>query len=207
MSDSIAWRRLCRIPLDGSVPHPTTLMKLTTRCGSAGGATRTKMRDRSRSAGERAHDIGSKLRLRTAARKNEAQTDEAQTAVRRVTGELADLAEKAARDAERLLANAKRTLRRARARAAQQKERGQRDAAAGRRRGQLTRAVNDLTKLLDATLASPRRPANASPVSPLTARRDGSACTTRTAARSPRAGSANRSSSATPRTKLNQDPP
>ena len=22
-------------PLDGSVPHPTTLMKLTTRCGSA----------------------------------------------------------------------------------------------------------------------------------------------------------------------------
>jgi len=26
---------LCRIGLDGSVPHPTTLMKLTTRCGSA----------------------------------------------------------------------------------------------------------------------------------------------------------------------------
>src|SRR5260370_33860712 len=25
----------CRIPLDGSVPHPTTLMKLSTRCGSA----------------------------------------------------------------------------------------------------------------------------------------------------------------------------
>jgi len=29
------WRRFCRIPLDGRVPHPTTLMKLTTRCGSA----------------------------------------------------------------------------------------------------------------------------------------------------------------------------
>jgi len=35
VSDSITWRVFCRIPLDGSVPHPTTLMKLTTRCGSA----------------------------------------------------------------------------------------------------------------------------------------------------------------------------
>ena len=35
VSDSITWRRFCRIPLDGSVPHPTTLMKLTTRCGGA----------------------------------------------------------------------------------------------------------------------------------------------------------------------------
>ena len=35
VSDSITWRRFCRIPLEGSVPHPTTLMKLTTRCGAA----------------------------------------------------------------------------------------------------------------------------------------------------------------------------
>jgi IS5 family transposase len=35
VSDSITWRRFCRIPLDGRVPHPTTLMKLTSRCGSA----------------------------------------------------------------------------------------------------------------------------------------------------------------------------
>jgi IS5 family transposase len=35
VADSIGWRRFCRIPLDGVVPHPTTLMKLTTRCGSA----------------------------------------------------------------------------------------------------------------------------------------------------------------------------
>src|SRR4051812_3608362 len=35
VSDSINWRRFCRIPLDGHVPHPTTLMKLTTRCGTA----------------------------------------------------------------------------------------------------------------------------------------------------------------------------
>jgi transposase, IS5 family len=33
VSDSISWRRFCRIALDGKVPHPTTLMKLTTRCG------------------------------------------------------------------------------------------------------------------------------------------------------------------------------
>ena len=35
VSDSISWRRFCRIPLEGRVPHPTTLMKLTTRCGEA----------------------------------------------------------------------------------------------------------------------------------------------------------------------------
>jgi transposase, IS5 family len=35
VGDSITWRRFCRIPLDGRVPHPTTLMKLTTRCGTA----------------------------------------------------------------------------------------------------------------------------------------------------------------------------
>jgi len=39
VSDSITWQRFCRIPLDGKLPHPTTLMKLTSRCGStaAGG--------------------------------------------------------------------------------------------------------------------------------------------------------------------------
>src|ERR671910_432330 len=35
VTDSISWRRFCRIPLDGGVPHPTTLMKITTRCGEA----------------------------------------------------------------------------------------------------------------------------------------------------------------------------
>jgi IS5 family transposase len=33
VSDPVSWRRFCRIPLDAKVPHPTTLMKLTTRCG------------------------------------------------------------------------------------------------------------------------------------------------------------------------------
>lgn len=34
VSDSIAWRRFCRISLAALVPHPTTLMKITSRCGS-----------------------------------------------------------------------------------------------------------------------------------------------------------------------------
>ena len=38
------------------------------RIQAAGGATRTRVRDRSRSAGKRAHAIGSKLRLRTRGR-------------------------------------------------------------------------------------------------------------------------------------------
>lgn len=207
VSDSITWRRFCRIPLEGRVPHPTTLMKLTTRCGSAaveglneallakaaeakllrtnrvrvdttvvpsnvayptdsgllakaitriaattrrihaaGGAVRTTVRNRSRAAGKRAHQIGFKLRSRSAAGR-----DEALAAVRRVTGELADLAETAVRDAERLVVNAKRALRRARAKARAEHARGESDPVAGRRRGRLARAVDDLTGLLEAT--------------------------------------------------------
>ena len=33
VTDSISWRRFCRIPLDQPVPHPTTLVKLVGRCG------------------------------------------------------------------------------------------------------------------------------------------------------------------------------
>jgi IS5 family transposase len=33
VADSISWRRFCRIPIDGKVRYPTTLMKLTSRCG------------------------------------------------------------------------------------------------------------------------------------------------------------------------------
>jgi IS5 family transposase len=33
VADSLAWRRFARIPLDAEVPHPTTLMKITSRCG------------------------------------------------------------------------------------------------------------------------------------------------------------------------------
>ncbi len=33
VADSISWQRFCRIPLGGAVPHPTTLIKITSRCG------------------------------------------------------------------------------------------------------------------------------------------------------------------------------
>jgi hypothetical protein len=116
------------------------------RIRAAGGATRTKVRDRSRAAGKRAHAIGAKLRSRSAAGR-----DEALAAVRWTTGELAEVAERAADEAERLLANARQSLRRARAKAAQQKAQGVRDPAVGRRRGRLARAVNDVSDLVDAT--------------------------------------------------------
>jgi IS5 family transposase len=33
VADSISWQRFARVPLGTAVPHPTTLMKITTRCG------------------------------------------------------------------------------------------------------------------------------------------------------------------------------
>ena len=252
VSDSITWRQFCRIGIDQPVPHPTTLMKLTTRCGSvavnglneallakavaakvlrttkvrvdttvvpanvayptdsgllakavnriattgrriraAGGAVRTKLCDRSRAAGKRAHDLNAKLRTRNAAAR-----DEALAIVRHKNLELADLAETAAAEAQRLLANAKRAIRTAKKKAAQLKAEGRSDAAAGRRRGRLVRAVNDLTELLDAT----RRIAAADPAAdgwhhPRRRHPTSSACTTQTPARSRRADSASRSSS------------
>ena len=33
VADSLAWRRFCRVPLGTRVPHPTTLWKITKRCG------------------------------------------------------------------------------------------------------------------------------------------------------------------------------
>jgi transposase, IS5 family len=35
VSDSIGWRRFCRLPLDRTVPHPTTLVKPVRRAGPA----------------------------------------------------------------------------------------------------------------------------------------------------------------------------
>ena len=116
------------------------------RIQAAGGATRTRVRDRSRAAGSRAHGIAARLGLRGAQGR-----EEAQATVRRITGELAGLADRAAADAERLLANARTALCRATARAAELAAAGVRDAAAGRRRGRLHRAVSDLADLLEVT--------------------------------------------------------
>jgi len=191
VTDSITWRRFCRIALDGSVPHPTTLMKLTTRCGeavvaglnegllakaagakllrtnkvradttvvegdvgyptdtgllakavgsitrtvqrikTAGAATRTRARDRRRSVGRRARTIASKLRLR-----GQQQRDQAQAFVRRITGELAGIAEQALAEASVVARNAKRAVRR----------------ASGRRKAWLRQAINHLESLIGRT--------------------------------------------------------
>ena len=203
VADSISWQRFCRIPFGTRVPHPTTLMKITTRCGdaavtglneallvkaaaakllrtekvradttvveadvayptdsgllakavgamartvdrvkAAGGATSTRARDRRRSAGRRACSIASKLRLR-----GQQERDQAQAAVRRITGELAGIAEQAIRDADAVIRNANRALRRATGPRHGQL-RGQRQ---GQRRGQLRRAINDLDTIVRRT--------------------------------------------------------
>lgn len=191
VADSISWQRFCRIPLGTRAPHPTTLMKITTRCGdeavqalneallskaagqkllrtrkvradttvvgadvayptdsgllakavgqmsravqrvkAAGGATRTRSRDRRRAAGRRARTIAAKLKLRGAQ-----QREQAQDTVRRVTGELADLAETAMAESAKIIGNGKRACRR----------------ATGRRKGQLRQALDDLATIIDRT--------------------------------------------------------
>jgi transposase, IS5 family len=172
VADSISWTRFCRIPLGTKVPHPSTLEKITTRCGpqvirqlnealvakangqkvvktgkvradttvvpanvayptdsgllakaiaritalvtaihAAGGAPRTRVRDRRRSARARAHQIAAHLRQRT---------EEAKGEVLAVTGELAELCDTSITEARAVVRNARRCAAR----------RG--DAAAGR---------------------------------------------------------------------------
>jgi transposase, IS5 family len=71
------------------------------RIQAAGGATRTKVRDRRRSTRRRAHQIAKTLRGRS---------EQAKQMVLRTTGELADLAEQAVGDAARVARNARRAL-------------------------------------------------------------------------------------------------
>ena len=118
--------------------------------------------------------------------------------MQRITGELAELAETAAQDARTVAGQRPPGVAPGPGQGRRAGRGRSRDAAAGRRRGRLVRAVNDLTELLDGDRArSPRRPGSGSPGPRRTARPGGSACTTRTPGRSPRAGSVNRSSSAT----------
>ncbi len=194
VSDSISWRRFCRIPLDGKVPHPTTLMKLTTRCGeaavaglneallaraagqkllrtarvradttvisanvayptdsgllakaagklvrtarrvqAAGGATGTVMTDRRRAAARRVREIAARLRARS-----KLAREESSTAIARVTGELAGLAEKTAAQATAVLRNGRRALPK---------------ALSGRVRGRLRRALDELAVTIGRTAA------------------------------------------------------
>jgi len=192
VSDSITWRRFCRIPLDSKVPHPTTLMKLTTRCGeqavaglnealwakaaagkllrtarvradttviaanvayptdsgllakavgklvrtvrrvqAAGGATGIHMTDRRRAAARRVREISGKLRTRS-----KLGREESTQAIRRVTGELAGLAETTAVQATAVLRNGRRALPK---------------AISGRMRGRLRRALDELAVTIGRT--------------------------------------------------------
>src|SRR5258707_10826229 len=80
--------------VEAAVAYPTdsgllakaigTMARTVARVKAAGGATRTRARDRRRWAGRRARSIAAKLRLR-----GEQNRDQAQAAVRRITGELA----------------------------------------------------------------------------------------------------------------------
>jgi IS5 family transposase len=106
------------------------MARAVARIKAAGGATRTASRDRRRSAGRRARSIAAKLKLR-----GEQQRDQAQTAVRRITGELAGIAEAAMREAAAVIRNAKRALR----------------GASGQRQGRLHRAINDLNTVMGTT--------------------------------------------------------
>src|SRR5215469_11611860 len=192
VSDSISWRRFCRIPLDATAPHPTTLMKLTTRCGqdavaglneallaraagqkllrtarvradttviganvayptdsgllakavgklvrtarrvqAAGGATGTVMTDRRRAAARRVRQIASTLRTR-----GKLSREESTKVIRQITGELADLAEKAAAQAAAVVRNGRRAVPK---------------ALSGRVRGRLRRALNELATTVERT--------------------------------------------------------
>jgi len=187
VADSITWRRFCRIGLGGSVPHPTTLMKITTRCGqwaveelndallakaiearvlklnrvrvdttvveanvaypsdsgllakgvariaatakklkALGLATRTRLVDRTRSVRARARSINANLRRRS---------DDKLAEVKRINGELADIAQRVARQADAVVRNARRRLR----------------SLGGQASGRARATVKRLEQLIDAT--------------------------------------------------------
>jgi IS5 family transposase len=113
-----------------SAIKPTTPRRRRTRVKAPGGASRTRCPDHRRTAGRRARQIASKLRLRGAQAK-----DEAQRVVRQATAVLARLAATSADDAQAVLRNARRALR----------------TASGQRAGQLRRAVNDLAATVEVT--------------------------------------------------------
>ena len=117
------------------------------RIQAAGGAVRTKVRDRSRSAGTQ----GARHRGEAAVPRPAGPATRPRPGCSGSPGSWPGWPESAIKDARKLLVNARRAANRARAKAAEQAAAGVRDAAAGRRRGRLVRAVNDLKRLVEAT--------------------------------------------------------
>ena len=97
-------------------------------------ATRTKLRDRSRSMRRRAHDIGAWLRRRTDVAKEEAKA---------ITAEMATIAEASLAEAKKVAGNARRGLRRGG------------DAASGKARAKVAE-LETLISRLDQVVAQDR---------------------------------------------------
>ena len=107
------------------------LVRTARRVQAAGGAPCTVMTDRRRAAARRMREIASKLRSR-----GKLAREESTQAIRRVTGELAGLAEKTAAEAAAVLRNGRRALPK---------------ALSGRVRGRLRRALDELAVTIERT--------------------------------------------------------
>ena len=106
-------------------------MRAARRVQAAGGATGTVMTDRRRAAGRRAREMAATMRARA-----QLGRDESSRAIRRVTGDLADLAESAAAQATAVLRNGRRAIPK---------------ALSGRMRGRLRRALGELAVTIGRT--------------------------------------------------------
>jgi len=107
------------------------LVRAARRVQAAGGATGTVMTDRRRAAGRRAREMAATMRARA-----QLGRDESSRAIRRVTGDLADLAEGAAAQAAAVLRNGRRAIPK---------------ALSGRMRGRLRRALGELAVTIERT--------------------------------------------------------
>jgi IS5 family transposase len=116
------------------------------RIHHAGGAVRTRLRDRSRAAGKRAHGIAAKLRSR-----RQLGRDQVKDGVQRITGELADLAQTPLGTRTVCWSMPDGRCAAHRLRLQSWPRRAWQMPPRGRRRGRLAHAVNDLANLLDAT--------------------------------------------------------
>jgi IS5 family transposase len=107
------------------------LVRAARRVQAAGGATGTVMTDRRRAAGRRAREMAATMRARA-----QLGRDESSRAIRRVTGDLADLAGGAAAQAAAVLRNGRRAIPK---------------ALSGRMRGRLRRALGELAVTIERT--------------------------------------------------------
>jgi transposase, IS5 family len=107
------------------------LVRTVRRVRAAGGAVDTPMTDRRRAAGRRVRQIAARLRTR-----GQLSREESTQQIRRVTGELADLAQRGAAQAAAVWHNGRRSVPK---------------ALSGRVRGRLVRALDELAVTIERT--------------------------------------------------------